>query len=239
MSSYSRVTINVPEVNIEYAYSRGNSFGDPHVKSSNTQMIRRIASSYGNEVNRWGRIFQIPNGVLIAFIATESGGDEDIKSFTGCCFGLMQVSPNAVLECSSKYERMTGVPLPEEVRSVLVSVVPNIMTATSLTTAQRNKIISRLKDSNFNIMCGTMILRWLLERFSTIITGAQLNKAIVAYNAGAYTRSLNSGTRPNKIPVDTASLVKNRLVPNESRQYLIKMLGENGFMSLIYKDKVI
>ena len=62
---------------------------------------------------------------------------------------------------------------------------------------------------------------------------------MVAYNAGAYTKSISNGTKANKIPIDSTSLSQNTLVPKESRGYLLKMLGVDGFLSIIYKDKVI
>lgn len=91
-------------------------------------------------------------------------------------------------------------------------------------------------------MAGTLMLRWLIERFSNVVTGGQLNKAIVAFNAGPYVKVLQvpgTSTTPNEIPIDSTSLVNNRRVPAESRGYLLKMLGIDGFMSLVYKDKVV
>ena len=88
-------------------------------------------------------------------------------------------------------------------------------------------------------MAGTSVLRWLLERFSSPLTGGQLNKAMVAYNAGAYTRAISTGTKANKTPIDSTTLSRNPQVPAESRAYLLKMLGRDGFLSLIYKDKAI
>lgn len=78
------------------------------------------------------------------------------------------------------------------------------------------------------------------ERFSTMQTGGQLNKAMVAYNAGVYICALNvSSNQPITNPIDSTSLATNRLVPAESRGYLIKMLGKDGFLSLIYIEKAI
>jgi hypothetical protein len=67
----------------------------------------------------------------------------------------------------------------------------------------------------------------------------QLNKAMVAYNAGAYNKAISSGTNAITTPVDSTTLSINPKVPNESRGYLLKMLGKDGFLELIYKDKAI
>jgi hypothetical protein len=62
---------------------------------------------------------------------------------------------------------------------------------------------------------------------------------MVAYNAGAYNKAISSGTKAITTPVDSTTLSKNPQVPAESRGYLLKMLGNDGFLSLIYKDKAI
>jgi hypothetical protein len=95
-------------------------------------------------------------------------------------------------------------------------------------------------DANFSIMMGTLILRWNLERFSTFVTGSQLNKAMIAYNAGAYNKAISNSSKVIRgAAVDSTSLAQNKGVPAESRAYLYKMLGIDGFLNLIYKDKVI
>jgi hypothetical protein len=62
---------------------------------------------------------------------------------------------------------------------------------------------------------------------------------MVAYNAGAYTRAINKGTTAITTPIDTLSLATNRQVPSQSRDYLYKMLGKDGFLSLLYQQKAI
>jgi hypothetical protein len=62
---------------------------------------------------------------------------------------------------------------------------------------------------------------------------------MVGYNAGAYRQVLGANKLQRETPIDTTSLATNRLVPLESRSYLLKMLGRDGFLQLIYKDKAI
>jgi soluble lytic murein transglycosylase-like protein len=233
MGKYTSLEISVPDVRKTF-----QNYGDAAIKKQNIALIQEINSKYGNLCEKWGDIFEIDKGVLIAFIATESAGKSNITSFVGCCYGLMQVSPESVLEVANKYKRGTGVDLPEQVRA-LIAQVPNVLGATKLSSTARTAVIKKLFDPNYNIAVGTMILRWLLERFSTFITGAQLNKAIIGYNAGAYYKSINSSGKPVKTIVDTASYVIMPTVPSESKKYLVKMLGVHGFLELIYKDKVI
>lgn len=232
MGQFSRLTVYVPQVNQVF-----QTYSQPATKRQNISVLKEINRNYGAMCEKWGDVFEIEKGILIAFIATESGGKSDVTSFVGCCYGLMQVSPEAVWECANKFKAITGVELPSSARAEL-SKIPNLFSK-SLSSATKSAIRKRLFDPNFNIMSGTMILRWLMERFSTILTGAQLNKAIVGYNAGAYTRSINTQGRPNKVPIDTTTLVKMPTVPKETKSYLVKMLGVDGFVSLIYKDNAI
>ena len=208
-------------------------------KAANIKMVQKINSTYGQYFSKWGQIFDIPKGVLISFAATESGGTM-AKPNRYSATGLMQVTPSAIYECARKWNAEVGSDLPSEAVSLLNSKIPSLLVKSTTLASVKSKLLTLLeKDANFNIMAGTLVLRWLLERFSTFITGGQLNKAMVAYNAGAYTKSISNGTKANKIPIDSTSLSQNTLVPKESRGYLLKMLGIDGFLSIIYKDKAI
>lgn len=234
--AYSKITLNVPDIKKSFGSGKA-SYSNSDVKKWNVDAIKRINSKYGNTFSYWGNIFEIPKGVLIAFCATESTG-EMLPPNRYKATGLMQVTPAAIVECATKWKSEVSTPLPIEAVNLLNSKVPTLLKGASLSSLNSKLLDLLQKDANFNIMCGTLILRWLLERFSTILIGGQLNKAMVAYNAGAYTRALG-GVTANKIPVDSTSLSKNTLVPRESRSYLVKMLGIDGFLALIYKDKVI
>jgi hypothetical protein len=239
MSKFSTIRVKVPD--LPTPFTSGNiNYSQPNVKEANIKMIRNIKAKYGSIYNKWGEVFEIPDGILNGFIATESGG-QMAKPNVFKATGLMQVTPNTVWETVRKFKSQTGVDLPTEVRNEITKRIPTFFTSKNIkpNAATERTILDLLeKDANFNIMVGTTNLRWLLERFSYLKVG-QLNKAMVAYNAGAFTKSINRGTNPIIEPIDTLKLVLNRLVPIESRGYLYKMLGRDGFLSLIYKDKVI
>lgn len=240
---YSKVKVYVPDIKSSFKQGSYN-YSTPSTKAANIEMVKQIDRTYGGTISYWAFQFDIPKGVIVAFIATESGG-KMLKPNQYKATGLMQVTPNAIWECARKWSSEVDVPLPTTAKSLLTQKVPDFFTSKSSSpnSSQSSKILSALeKDANFNIMAGTLCLRWLIERFSTVLTGGQLNKAMVAYNAGAYLSALQvAGTRstPNQVPIDSTSLATNRRVPAESRAYLYKMLGVDGFLSLIYKDKVI
>lgn len=240
---YSKVIIRVPDIKAPFV-SGSTNYSTAYTKQANTALLKTIDNTYGRIVDYWSQQFDIPRGVIIAFIATESGG-RMLAPNQYKATGLMQVTPNAVWETGRKWSTQVDVPLTAQVVSSLKSKVGNdFFTSRSSTpsSAQQSRMLVELqRDANFNIMTGAMILRWLIERFSNFATGGQLNKAMVAYNAGAYLGALNiPGTsRPNEIPIDSTSLATNRRIPTESRNYLYKMLGKDGFLSLIYKENVI
>jgi soluble lytic murein transglycosylase-like protein len=241
MGIYKTLRIRVPDIKTPFK-SGSTNYSNPATKAANAEVIRDIKSTYAVPINRWGVVFEIPDAIIIGFIATESGG-RMLGANVYKATGLMQVTPNALWECVKKWDSTVKTALPAQAVAELKRKVPEIFTssAPAPSATVSNKIIKLLQnDANFNIMSGTLILRWLIERFSTVQTGGQLNKAMVAYNAGAYIRALNvSSTQPITNPIDSTSLATNRLVPAESRGYLYKMLGKDGFLSLIYIDKVV
>lgn len=236
--AYSKIFIKVPDIKTSFKAGTYN-YSTPSVKSANIKMIQQINSNYGKIIEKWATLYEIPVGVIISFIATESGGTMAAPNRYQAT-GLMQVTPTAIFEVATKWKAEVDSPLPKEVVAVLNQKVPSLQKSKTMTAAIRSTLLTNLqKDANFNVMAGTTILRWLLERFTTILSGGQLNKAMVAYNAGAYTKSISKGTKAILEPIDSTTLSQMSNVPAESRGYLLKMLGIDGFLSLIYKDKAL
>ena len=235
---YSKIFLKVPD--IKTSFKAGSyDYSSPNVKAANIRMVQNINFTYGSIIDRWAKVYEIPVGVIIGFIATESGGTMAAPNRYQAT-GLMQVTPPSIFEVATKWRAEVDSPLPQEAVELLNQKVPSLLKSKTMTASIRSSILSNLqRDANFNVMAGTTILRWLLERFTSILSGGQLNKAMVAYNAGAYTKSISRGTQAILDPIDSAILSQMPSVPAESRAYLVKMLGTDGFLSLIYKDKAI
>jgi soluble lytic murein transglycosylase-like protein len=240
MSKFKVIRVQVPD--LKTAYKSGNiDYSSAKDKTGNIAMIKRIDRDYGSLIDYWKKVFEIPQSVIIGFIATESGG-RMLPPNKFNATGLMQVTAVALWEGVKKWKSTTKTDLPPEVVAELNKKTPEILSSklASPSAAMTSKILTVLKnDAGFNIMAGTLVLRWNIERFSTSITGGQLNKALVAYNAGAYTRSLNVGTNPILQPIDTLVLATSAKVPIESRNYLYKMMGKDGFLDLIYNQNAL
>jgi soluble lytic murein transglycosylase-like protein len=129
------------------------------------------------------------------------------------------------------------VPLPAVIRGEVAAKCPALLLH-SLKNYHPAVLAAKLgslmqSDVSFNIMAGTLILRWNIER-----VGGNLNKAIIAYNKGAYAAPLKEGGSLTAA-VDTAAFIKAPGLNEENRGYLKKMLGVAGYCSLVYKDKLI
>jgi soluble lytic murein transglycosylase-like protein len=159
----------------------------------------------------------------------------------------MQATPASVYDAIVSWSKEVDTAMPAGIVSELKVKCPGLMQRTAQTfTAAKPGILNLLKsDASFNILAGCMVLRWMFERFSNNGT-ALFNRALVAYNAGAYTASQLSENPaeskklvPNTNIADTLSLVTNTRVPQESKYYLVKMLGIDGFLDLIYGQKLL
>jgi hypothetical protein len=146
----------------------------------------------------------------------------------------MQVTPNTVWEVLAKWQVMVKSPLSEKAKSFFNKAIPsskNYNPNKLPTSAIRSEIrVALQRNSEFNIAIGTAVLRWLLEAFKDGDV-AHLNKVMVSYNAGYYSMR-------NKVKgkMTTEQLLNNRTIPLESRGYLLKMLGVNGFLDLWFKN---
>jgi hypothetical protein len=234
--AFSSFDLIVPDIEKPYL-----NYSSKAVKDSNIAMLKRIKSQYGSIVSKWAKAFKIDSGIIIAFIATESGGIQNIRnaSFPEIK-GLMQISPSGVFDTITRWSVESSEPMPKEfIASIKLKIPELLIKGVKYTPQIKNKIVALTgNDADFNVMTGTALLRWLIERFSSPIFGGQLNKAMVAYNAGAYKKVLG-GAKADVTPVDSAILSQNVRVPLESRNYLLKMFGEDGFLDLVYREKAI
>jgi soluble lytic murein transglycosylase-like protein len=235
---YSEIKVKVPDILTSFK-AGSYDYSNAAVKKANIGVAQQIYNNYRPSLEKWAKVYEIPVGVIVGFIATESGGKMAAPNRYQAT-GLMQVTPPSIFEVANKWRAEVSTPMPKDSVDLLNQRVPELLKSKTISAALRSRLLTLLQnDANFNIMAGTSILRWLLERFSSPLTGGQLNKAMVAYNAGAYTRAISTGTKANKTPIDSTTLSRNPQVPAESRAYLLKMLGRDGFLSLIYKDKAI
>lgn len=232
---YSKIIIKYPDVNKTYAESTRVNYSQPNVKSANTSLLRSVLLQNKSAITKWGSIFDIDNSIIASFIVTESGGKDAPPNKFGAT-GILQMTAPTVWEILAKWKSMVGSNLPAEAKGFFDKVLPesknfnpNVLPSSSL----RSKITKLLQNNReFSIAIGIANIRWLLEAYSNGVT-SPINKVLVSYNAGYY------GTKDKiKGNPTTLSMVTNKRIPLESRSYLLKMLGKDGFVQLYFDNKM-
>lgn len=232
---YSKIIIKYPDVNKTYAESARVNYSQPNVKSANTSLLRSVLLQNKSAITKWGSIFDIDNSIIASFIVTESGGKDAPPNKFGAT-GILQMTAPTVWEILAKWKSMVGSNLPAEAKGFFDKVLPesknfnpNVLPSSSL----RSKITKLLQNNReFSIAIGIANIRWLLEAYSNGVT-SPINKVLVSYNAGYY------GTKDKiKGNPTTLSMVTNKRIPLESRSYLLKMLGKDGFVQLYFDNKM-
>ncbi|MBS1629532.1 MAG: transglycosylase SLT domain-containing protein [Bacteroidetes bacterium] len=238
---FTRLVVDIGSPSVgSHRYQTGSGwydFASPKGKQDNVAILQGIVANYGPSISRFADALDIPRGVLVGFIATESGG----KMFTrpGSQFkGLMQCAAGPFYDAFIKWGvEVKGATVPEVIKAEVKTKCPQLLQHSvsrynpTAITGQLARLME--SDAAFNIMAGAVVLRWNLERFA-----GSLNKAIIAYNAGPYNKAISQGTRAITAPADTASLVRLPQVNTESKSYLKKMLGVGSYLDLVYKEKL-
>ena len=240
---FSRLIADIGSPTVgSHRYQLGNGqwydFASDRGRQDNAAILQSIVANYGAPLARFADALDIPRGVVAGFIATESGGK--MVTRPGSAFkGLMQCAAGPFYDAFVKWSaEVKAVTIPEAIRQEVAAKCPQLLQH-SIRSYNPGALNARLgqimqADASFNIMAGCVILRWNLERFA-----GNLNKAIIAYNAGPYNKAISQGTRAITAPADTASLVRLPQVSGESKGYLKKMLGVGSYLALVYKDKLV
>jgi hypothetical protein len=237
MSKFTNLSdFKLPE--LPYRMVKGDyDFSKQAVIDGNIAMLKSIKNNYGAIIKKWADAFELGEPVLASFIAVESGGKMVGKNSAGA-MGLTQVTYVSVIECVSKFKTITSQDLPEDFVSLLkakapflLKLTPNNQTVSSADKAKLEKLL--VSDANFNIAMGALSLRWILE-----LTKAKglsyLHKGIIGYNAGSYGRI---SAYKNQI-VSAEALFKDSKLQKETRNYIVQVLGKNGFMELYVKNNI-
>ncbi len=231
MSNFTKIAdFKLPE--LPYRMVSGSyDFSKKEIIDGNVKMLKSIKNKYGALIKKWSDVFELGEPVLTSFIAVESGGKMVGKNSAGA-MGLSQVTYVSVIECVSKFKVVTRQNLPEEFISLLKEKAPYLLKITpnnqTISSSEKSKLETLLvNDANFNIAMGALSLRWILE-----LTKADdltyLQKGIIGYNQSAYGRI---SAYKNKF-VSSDTLFKDKKIPKETRNYIVQVLGKNGFLEL-------
>jgi hypothetical protein len=227
---------NIADLPYRFVYGK-EDYSLPNVRQGNVNILKSIKSNYGKPIERWSNVFELGEPMLSSFIAVESSGKMVGKNSAGA-IGLTQVTVVLIREAISKFKTITKVDLPREALTSIRMKAPYLLSLTpnnqSLSSSNTTKLESLLKsDGDFNILMGALGLRWGLE-ITKALDKTYLQKGIIAYNQSAY----GDIARYKNKKVETITLFKDKGIPKETRNYLVKILGIDGFLELYAKENI-
>lgn len=206
--------------------------------------LAEIRSNYGRIIDLVASVTNVSAKVIASFIFIESRGNEKAESFVckasapyECPVGLMQITAETATGVIF-YENKQGRLLPEE-KAILQKYISqdklnciysmqyfgHPVKCSKITLKGGNKVgqIIEKKDlfhPELNILIGAMLIGQLADQHTE--NGAiRMDKVVVRYNAGYFYKP-----QGNTIEQTVA------MVPAESRNYIYKLLGQNGVLSL-------
>ena len=233
MAKYTKIFVKIPDLNRSFIFGNMNFMNATDV-SLNTAMLKKIKRDYGALIKEWGNEFEIDESIITSFIATESGGISQPPKKGAVARGLMGLTSVAVWETLVKWKNAVDSPLSDKSKTFFNKKLPNLknMNPNKVNSSDLDTIWQTLAQDDFNIACGVATIRWLIEAFKENGT-SPINKTMLTYNWSYYkARNLLKGKPTSE------SMVINTKFPKESRSYLLKQLGVNGFMQLYEKNNI-
>lgn len=227
---------NISDLPYRFVFGK-EDYSLPNIRQANVKTLMNIKTSYGKSIEKWSNVFELGIPMLSSFIAVESSGKMVGKNPAGA-IGLTQVTSVLIRESISKFKTITSVDLPLIAEASIKLKAPFLLSLTandqSLSASETSKLETLLKsDSDFNILMGALGLRWGLE-ITKALGKTYLQKGIIAYNQSAY----GDISRYRNKYVKTITLFKDKGIPKETRNYLVKILGIDGFLELYAKENI-
>lgn len=203
--------------------------------------IPTMISNYGNSFRRASDNVNLPVQVLYSFAMIESRGTHNTPNgsvrVTGNekSTGIMQISPNAFFETYLKEVKAGRIDnnLKALVRKYVNIDFDSIKPNTGANQTQYEQVFNALKGYEFNILAGAIVLRRLLEQSANNDMVMRLDKAIVMYNLGMYSKITKTSEYKTG---DTTALIN--VVPTITKNYITNIVGKNGAMYYLLKNNI-
>lgn len=202
----------------------------------------RMVQQFGNFFRAAASGTNVPVSILYTMAMIESTGNHTrngavIVTGRERSTGIMQISPASFYE-TLKFEIRRNRLTPES-QAVLRRFLPNFRFTMGRSIpptpsqATLDMIAVALRNVEFNIWASAMVLRRLLEDTATADKVMRLDKAIVKYNVGEYSRP----TRTEQFATgDTTALLT--VVPRITNEYIIKAVGKNGGLEYMIRNNI-
>ena len=219
--------------------TKAEFYTDSQVNTSVKPIINRIKSaSYYPILKRFATKMSIPENVLIAFYGVESGGNDKVGMNSAGAIGLGQVTRPAAYDAIKK--EITDGYMTLDEKAYVKRKVPALgkndfrikyggyegITYQGNTEVQK-QLLDALNDAEFNIFVSSMILAQLAERYRDLNGVPKLHQVIAHYNGGR-----KYGDVSKKYP-NAWDAAKASDLPTETKNYIKKLVGTNGFLDVL------
>lgn len=202
--------------------------------TANKAIIARIKSaSYYPFIQKYAQVENLPEELVIAVMATESGGRDVGKNAYGAV-GLMQIKKIAAIEAIRKAAIADELDASEKayIKTKSPEVAKNdfkikygSLEGVDMEKA-KNELEAALFDDEFNIFIGAMLLGQVIDSYTEGKDTIYLSKAIAIYNQG-------SGSRAKIKDFNNATdIITKSTLGTEGKNYIKKILGKNGFVHI-------
>jgi len=207
-------------------------YTDAQAKANETIISRIKNADYFPSLKKYANRENLPIPLVIAIVATESGGRIVGKNSAGAV-GLMQMKKIAALEAIRKASINKDLTAQEKIKIAKVSpeVAKNDFKIYRARLdgvdyeVAKNQLEQGLYDSDFNLMLGTMLLGQIIDSY-TDGGKVDLAKSVAIYNQGSSSRSKISG-------FNTATqIIEQSTLREEGKRYIKKVLGRNGYLHI-------
>lgn len=218
-----KINIKIPEIKQAYY---DNSDANANLKKIQTI----IRPQFGKIINNVSKISNVPVPIIESFIFIESGGDPNAQS--PYAVGLMQVSLATASDALIKEKGANRLSAAEaEIVKKTLGSRYDIIKAVKPKQKSIGKTFITKKDllnPEFNILVGTIIVKQLIDEFTEKNGHIRMDKVIAIYNAGRY-GATSKKVIASKDPITT--IIK--IVPTETKNYILKLLGQRGLLDII------
>lgn len=248
--------IKIPATNKQHQVPSGQ----PAWKDQAVSIVKKVKANYMPKFVEASNYTGIPVMILIGFASVESGGVAN-SQLTNATPGIMQMSPATAWQTISDqlsrenvsigkfypiYNYVPSIftikkPIPKnfwdasniKLRQKPASDYLEIKSVATSTPILRNKII---QDAGFAILVGAIHLGQLFAKTIRDSGQPRLDHIIVMYNAGSgrYTSKIKN---TSLLTADTTTLV-NQLGIKVTEDYIVKLMGVNGFLD-IQKQRLV
>lgn len=217
--------LNILVPSIKKAY-----YDDTTAQANLKKIETVIRPQFGKIINNISKISNVPTQIIESFIFIESGGDPNAQS--PYAVGLMQVSLATASDAIIK-EKGAGrlsVAEAEIIKKTLGSRYAIVQAVKPKQKSIGKTFITKtdLLNPEFNILIGTIIVKQLIDEFTEKNGRIRMDKVISIYNAGRYGKT-SKKIIASKEPID--KIIK--ILPTETKNYILKLLGERGILDTI------